>query len=231
MPANRIQPLSIHAFRALAATRPACLPGERSNAGERAVKPSSWFGAVSLLFALAVPAAFAAPHGHGQGVHPEDWHFTRKVAEIGHAQVIAGKLALTNAGDARVRALGKQLMQDNISSDHRLDLLALDTQIPVPSRPARAERKELDRLKLLHGAAFDQAYLAGPAVRLQRQELTYLRQEAASPTLYPGLRHFAQERLAGLEATLDAAQRLQEPGTHGRAPASTPARPAPSASH
>lgn len=171
---------------------------------------ASSFLVAPLLFALAAGAALAAPNVHGQGVHPEDWRFMRRVAEIGHAQVVAGKLALTNAGDARVRDLGRRLMQDNIRSDHRLDLLALDTQIPVPSRPARAERKALDRLKLLRGEAFDRAYLAGPGVGLQRQELGFLRKEAASPTLYPGLRHFAQERLAGLQAALDSAQRLQE---------------------
>ena len=162
-----------------------------------------------VLFAVTAATALAAPQARAAGVHPEDWRFMRTMAEIGHAEVIAGKLALTNAGDASVRELGKQLMQDNMQGDRRLDLLALDTQIPVPSRPARAERKELGRLKLLHGEAFDRAYLSGPGTALQQQELAFLRKEAGSQTLHPGLRHLAQKRLPELEATLASAERLQ----------------------
>jgi hypothetical protein len=48
------------------------------------VNASSCLLVVPLLFALAAPAALAAPHVRAQAVHPEDWRFMRTVAEIGH---------------------------------------------------------------------------------------------------------------------------------------------------
>ena len=148
----------------------------------------------------------------------------RQAAAAERAEVAAGQLAAARASDPAVRAVGTELMQEQQAASRHLALLALDTQIPLPARPAKGDRKQLDRLKALKGEAFDRAFLAQFGIAVQADMVTLFRREAQSKTLYPALRHYAQETLPVLEHGLQEARRVQAQAAESHGAAAAAAR-------
>jgi putative membrane protein len=180
--------------------------------------------ALLLLGTQALPAraqgAGAVPAPQSAAPHPtrvaqrgrklEDWRFLREAAAVRNAQVVAARLAIANGGDPAVRAFGKLLLKDQIAAGRRLTLLSLQTQVPLPTRPTRPDRRLLDRLEGLHAASFDRTFLAQFGVFAARNAITLYRSEAESPSATPSVRRFALQFLPKLQEHLRIALSLQE---------------------
>lgn len=163
----------------------------------------------AVLLGIAVLGA-GSPHPAlaRQRAHPQDWQFMRRAAALGRAEVAAGTLAAASAADPAVRDFGKRLAQDFDSADRHLDLLALDTQIPLPVRPSAADQGKLERLRALHGAAFDHAFLAGFGVAAHQNAIASFEQELGTKNNEAVLVHYAKEHLPMLRQHLQTSQDL-----------------------
>lgn len=140
----------------------------------------------------------------------EDRAFMQQAVLAGHAQVAAGKLAVAQARHPAVRDFGRRVLRDHRAIHRRLQLLALDTQVALPSRPTRPDRRQLERLKALEGERFDDFFLAHFGVFAHRQAISLFREVAASKTARPALRRLARQTLPMLEQHLRLALELQD---------------------
>jgi putative membrane protein len=146
----------------------------------------------------------------GHDSRAEDWRFLRQAAALRQAQVTAAKLAIASGGDPAVRDFGKLLLRDQIAAGRRLTLLSLQTQVALPTQPTRPDRLLLNRLKGLHGAAFDRTFLAQFGVFAVRNAIALYRSKAESPGATPTVRRFALQFLPKLQEHLRIALSLQE---------------------
>lgn len=102
------------------------------------------------------PDAAAAP----KGSNTVDQLFVFLAGSGGHAEVEAGDLAADKAGDARVRAFGKRMVDDHKTANKKLmqgaDSAGLKAAGAVADPDHEAQRKHLSSLK---GSEFDKEYM------------------------------------------------------------------------
>lgn len=184
-------------------------------------------GVVAAAVATAAPHAHAAPsqttpraasqvdattHTVVHGLTGGDRNFLRNAAQGGHAEVIAGKLAVTNASAPAVRDYGQRLMDDHMAADRKLDELAGRFGITLPSRPGPDQQGELDRLKDMTGPDFDREFTQKLGIEAHRQTIALFRKEADAASANAAVRRFAQNTLPTLEQHLRIAENLQANG-------------------
>jgi len=170
--------------------------------------------------ALAAGAASgpAAPvlqvaHRPGARASHAEWRFMRKGAALGQALIATGKLAQARGADIATRRFGQALVQESSAMLRELSLLSLLNQVPLASRPSRAERKELGKLKQLSAATFDRG-LGQHAGELLQQLIAVLEQEADKAGADQALRALARQYLPVLQGRLHEAAALQaDPAT------------------
>jgi putative membrane protein len=181
-------------------------------------------GVVAAALATAAPHAHAAPsqttpgaaaqveattHTVVHGLTADDREFMRNAAQAGHAEVIAGKLALTNARDPGVRDFGQRVMDDHMAADHKLDMLAAHFGIALPSRPDAQQQRELGRLKDMIGPDFDREFTEKLGIEAHRKTIALFRKEADAASANAAVRQFAQNTLPTLQQHLQIAGNLQ----------------------
>lgn len=153
-------------------------------------------------------AALQAVHRPGARASHAEWRFMRKAATLGQALIAVGKLAQARGEDIATHRFGKSLAQESSAMLGELSLLSLLNQVPLASRPGRAERKELGKLKQLSAATFDRG-LGKHAGDLLQQLIAVLQQEADKAGADQALRALAREYLPVLQARLREAESLQ----------------------
>lgn len=178
----------------------------------------SAFLAVALFTAVGLcaqaqsrPAAHVARHQHASTRHhlsAADLRFIRQAAASGRTEVIAGKLALTRAGDPAVRAFGEKLMKDHGAANSKLDWMAMDLGTRPPSRPAAPQMAQIHALERLRGPAFDRRFVGQIGVSAHQQAIALFRREADSASAAPPLRDYARHNLPVLQKHLALAQDL-----------------------
>jgi putative membrane protein len=116
------------------------------------------------------------------------------------AEVAIGQLAASKGSSDGVRDLGNMLVTDHGAHKQQLIDLATSAGIPVPTEPAEAGAANLEKLKGLSGAEFDQTFVqmmidshhkgiakneaeaqeTGPAAQLAQQTLPVLKKHLAT---------------------------------------------------
>jgi putative membrane protein len=104
------------------------------------------------------PAARAADMGP---LSPADRAFVMKASEGNIGEIAAGKLAENNAGSTTVRLLGKRYVDNHRTNEEQLSMLAARFGVTLPRHPTPAARAQSQQLSMLHGRAFDAAFLQG----------------------------------------------------------------------
>lgn len=158
-----------------------------------------------------VGTAQAAPP-RSTAVPIADWRFMRSAVAQGRAAIAAGRLASAKAADPAVADFGAVLTEEHLVLDHRLALLSLLKQVPLPVQAARDDRKALAALKPLAGSTFDAAFLVRAAA-LEDRVVRLFQAEAASRSADPALRALATEFLPRLQAQLRVLDHLHQQGT------------------
>lgn len=159
--------------------------------------------------ALAVGAGLGAVAAGAAQPSQADVSFMQAAAAQSHAEVIAGKVATTNASGADVRSFGERLMRDHMNADRRLDRLAMRLGVQLRSRPDGQQQDQLRRLEHLTGFAFDRAFLADMGVAAHQRAIALFQHESRANNAAPAVRQFASDILPVLQEHLRIAQQLQ----------------------
>lgn len=174
--------------------------------------------AACICFSLASPLALAqsapSPTSDGmsmQGKHitsKADRRFARKASAANLAEVKLGKLALSQGTNSAVKAFGQRMIDDHSAANQKLKGIAHDKSIAVPQAPDTSEQKEYDKLKGLHGDAFDHEY-AKKAVTDHHKAIRLFTKEQNHGT-DPALRGYASQTLPMLKKHLSLAVKLPQ---------------------
>jgi putative membrane protein len=150
------------------------------------------------------------------GLSDSDRDFIMKAAQGGLMEVDAGKLAESQAANAKVKAFGERMVTDHSAVDNQLATIAQKDQITLPTSLPPDDQAKLDHLRTLHGRAFDRAY-SNMMVKDHEQDVQDF-QQASNSLTDAELRSFAQSTLPTLQTHLSMAQQL--PAEHGHMQAS-----------
>ncbi len=172
----------------------------------------------------AATSGQTATSGPSSELDRTDKAFLRKAAEGGLAEVQLGQLAEQQGSSEAVKQFGQRMVTDHSKANDQLMTIAQNLNVPLPTTLSKHDQKEFDKLKSLHGTAFDKAYARDMRMdhRLDIHEFereakhgkdTQLKQFADStlPTLKE---HLAlAEKLPGSSRTASASETGTEPAT------------------
>jgi len=115
------------------------------------------------VFLLGCAAAFGAPMTPVGGMghlSAQDRTFVKKAAEGGMGEVALGQLAAERATRPEVKAFGQRMVTDHGQANDNLKSVAASEGFTLPSGPGPVQISQQAKLERLHGAAFDNAYIA-----------------------------------------------------------------------
>jgi len=158
----------------------------------------------------------------------KDKMFVRKATEGGFAEVQFGELATQKASSDAIKKLGQKLVDDRTQLDANLKPVADDLGVRMPSKLAKVDQEEFDKLKGLSGADFDKEYLTY-SLKSHRDDLHAFHTEQGQ-TNDPELKDAVARQEAVIVGHLYMVNKLALangiPGAHkGKAPAAAPAPP------
>jgi putative membrane protein len=151
-----------------------------------------------------------------------DSDFVQKAAAGGQAEVEMGKLAEQQAGTAAVKEFGRWMVTDHTLANDMLMKAAQQANIQAPTSPTQEQQDSLNKLKTLHGAAFDRAYMS-MMVKDHTEDVDLFRNQAQSGQ-NEQIKTFAQNTLPVLQAHLAEAQELSSGEASTHKPAASTAR-------
>ncbi len=88
-----------------------------------------------------------------------DRQFVRKAAMGNRAEIELARLAQQKASSPQVKNLARTIAQDHLQAQHKLQEVAQDTNVSMPSRIPREAAREKKKLSSLTGDQFDHAYV------------------------------------------------------------------------
>lgn len=139
-----------------------------------------------------------------------DRRFMTRAAEAGHAEVAAGRLAISHGSDAAVRDYGRMLVDDHQRANAQLVQIANARGLGLPTEPSREQQQKLQKLGRLQGQAFDREFMQ-QMIADHGKAIALFREEAQRQGGEPAVQNYAREVLPTLHTHLDRAQ-----GTHAR---------------
>ena len=148
----------------------------------------------------------AAAQRKSKSAKNPDATFVHQASGAGLAEVQAGKMALERAASAEVKAFGQRMVDDHTQANHELTTLAQAKHIPVTNKLDQKHQAMADKLATLHGAEFDQAYMAGQLA--DHEEAVRLFTTQAKQGKDAELKAFAAKILPALQGHLQLARNI-----------------------
>ena len=108
----------------------------------------------------------------------KDRIFVHKMTDGGFAEAHFGQLAVQKASSDDVKKLGQKMVDDHTALDNNMKPVADELGVRAPSKLAKEDQEEFDKLSALSGSAFEKEYLAY-TLRSQRMDLHEFRMEIA----------------------------------------------------
>ncbi|MGH8220226.1 MAG: DUF4142 domain-containing protein [Steroidobacteraceae bacterium] len=150
----------------------------------------------------------SAASGHsGSALSKTDRTFVRKAAEGGLAEVQLGQLAQQQGESDAVKEFGQRMVTDHQAANEKLQTIAQNEQLQLPTTLSRHDEKELTKLQGLHGAAFDRAYSRDMRSD-HRSDIREFEHEAKHGK-NAELKQFADSTLSTLKGHLASAEKLK----------------------
>jgi putative membrane protein len=137
-----------------------------------------------------------------------DKKFVKKAIESNLGDVEMGRLALEKSTDSQVRHYAIQETEDHGKILDELKQAAQQLTMSVPDGPSKSAQKEIDKLKMLAGDAFDQAFLK-ETVKSHKDEDKSYRDEARTTTS-PQLKNLVTQENQIIGNHLQQAQQLAQ---------------------
>ena len=149
----------------------------------------------------AVPAVGAA------GAHTaQDVRFVMSASAAGQTEVLASRLAQTQAQSAKVKAFAETMIRDHGKANSELKTIAQKDGYTLSSTPTQEQQSNLDKLRSLHGKDFDSAF-AAMMVKDHRDAVALFQAESTSGN-DADLKSFATRTLTTLQHHLALANAL-----------------------
>lgn len=123
--------------------------------------------------------------------------FISDMAQAGMVDAELGTLAVKNASNVNVKALGRTMVADAREMREELTLYASRLHLHLPTQLDQSQRSVVDRLSGLHDAAFDREFL-NVIVQRQLERTSTLRTVATGPSRALELTHKSNDRVTGL---------------------------------
>jgi len=113
------------------------------------------------------------------GQNMKDKKFVHKAAEGGMAEIQLSQLALQKAGSDDVKQFAQKMVDDHTMLNDSMKPIADQMGVKVPTKLAKKDQAEYDKLNGMSGDAFDKEYLAY-MVKDHHKDLREFRQEDAT---------------------------------------------------
>ena len=162
---------------------------------------------LKLISAVALSLGLAAA-AHAAGLSHQDTSFLKDAAEGGNAEVAGSQLALTQSGNADVKAFAQQMVDDHTKAGGELKSLAEQKGVKVSDTPSATKKAEIKLLSERKGASFDQHYADSIGVKAHQDTVKLFQKEVDKGT-DPDVKAWAQKTLPTLTHHLEMAENLK----------------------
>jgi len=138
----------------------------------------------------------------------QDRKFAENASRGGMMEVMMGKLATTNAGNAAVKALGEMMVNDHTKANEELKKWASGVGYTLPTDLDDKKQKKYDELKTKKGMEFDKMY-TDLMVDDHEEDIKDFKKQASDGS-ESALKSFASNTLPTLEHHLMEAKKAKE---------------------
>lgn len=152
------------------------------------------------------PSAAGAATGTSSAHTAQDVRFVTAASAGGQTEVLASRLAATQAQSAKVKSFAATMIRDHGKANEALKTIAQKDGYTLSAEPTQAQQSDLAKLRSLHGKDFDTAY-AAMMVKDHRDTVALFQAESTSGT-ESDLKSFATQTLPTLQHHLALATSL-----------------------
>lgn len=149
-----------------------------------------------------------------EGLAEGDRAFLEQAAQNGHAEVSAGRLALTKARDPKVRDYAQRMVDEHTKAGEELRTLAAAKQLEVPTEPSMQQKGKEMVIAVVGDETFDRRYLNQMGVEASQAAIP-LYEKTARESRDPEVKAFASRQLPALRQHLQTAQALKASANRG----------------
>jgi len=151
-------------------------------------------------------AAANAATGASNAHTAQDVRFVMAASAGGQTEVLASRLAATQAQSAQVKSFATTMITDHGKANAELKAIAQKDGYTLSATPTREQEADLAKLRTLHGKDFDTAY-AAMMVKDHRDAVALFQSESNSGN-DSDLKQFATQTLPTLQHHLSLATSL-----------------------
>lgn len=155
-----------------------------------------------------VSPASPSPATGATMLSPSDQEFVTKAVQGGLAEVQLGQLANQNASNVAVRDFGQRMVTDHTQANNRLQQVAAQKDVTLPTDLGEENQAVFDRLSNLTGPEFDRQYMQH-MVEDHTQDVSLYQQQSQQGE-DTDLKAFATQTLPTLQEHLQLAQSISE---------------------
>ncbi len=163
---------------------------------------------LALACAVTASPAFAADPQGRSNLSGQEKNFVMDAARSSMAEKELSDLAEQKARNESVKDLAREIKDEHTQAVDKLQQIASNKNVSLPSDVSRSDRTIIDRLQKLSGEEFDKEYMRQTVKEHQRDVENY-RQQAKSAK-DEDVKEYAQNTLPTLEQHLDRARQVSE---------------------
>lgn len=161
-----------------------------------------------LFCALVCPALWFGGPATAQNLAAADRAFLEQAAQNSHAEVSAGRLALTKARDPKVRDYAQRMVDEHTRAGEELRTLAEAKRHQVPAEQSMQQKGKEMVIAVLADESFDRRYLVQMGVEAPQAAIPVY-EKTARESRDPEVKAFASKQLPTLRQQLQTAQGLK----------------------
>lgn len=162
---------------------------------------------IHALAAVAAGAVGLAASALAQGPSGAEADFLRKAADVGHAEIVAGKMARAKAASGEVKTFAGQMIADHTSHGEELRRVAEAKGVSLPSELSKEQALRIKALEATVGPAFDKRYADSFGVQAHEDMLKLVR--SATKVKDPAVKAYAEKTLPAVEHHLQMGKVLR----------------------
>jgi putative membrane protein len=162
----------------------------------------------TLQQASLVVALMLGGHAMADTLARQDQAFLEQAAQNGHAELSAGRLALTKARNPQVQAFAQRVIEDHTRIGEELVTLAMARNYKPPTEPSMLQKGKEMVIGGMADESFDRRYVIQMGVEAH-QDTIRLFEKAANEARDPEIKAFATRHLPHLRQHLEAARELK----------------------
>jgi putative membrane protein len=157
--------------------------------------------ALATLGMVLLAVGLLVPHANAQtGVSLADTNFILAAAQGGMTEVKLGELAAKNGMREDVKDFGQLMVKDHTAINDDLKTLAAQKGVPLPENLDAKHQAMVDKLAVLTGSEFDDAYIAS-MIKGHKKDAKAFKAEAAA-TQDADIKSFLDKSIPVVEAHL-----------------------------